>query len=76
LFTDPLNGWALSREIYQTTDGGASWNLVNTVHWDARFTFITPQLGWAASYTETEYALVGTSDGGDHWFMLHPVIAP
>lgn len=76
LFVDPLNGWALSREVYQTTDGGVTWTLVNNVHWDARFNFISPQLGWAASYTDTEYALVGTADGGTHWFMLHPIVTP
>ena len=75
-FVDPLNGWALDREIHQTNDGGVTWSLVNTVHWDARFNFISSQLGWAASYTETEYALVATSDGGAHWFMLHPTVAP
>jgi photosystem II stability/assembly factor-like uncharacterized protein len=76
LFVSPQNGWALARDIYQTTDGGVTWNLVNDVHWDARFSFITPQLGWAASYTETEQALVVTTDGGAHWFMLEPMIVP
>lgn len=76
LFVDPLNGWALSRDIYRTADGGLTWTLANTVHWDARFNFITPQVGWAASYTETEYALVGTTDGGAHWAMLEPRVAP
>jgi photosystem II stability/assembly factor-like uncharacterized protein len=76
LFVSPQDGWALARDIYQTADGGATWNLVNDVHWDARFNFITPQLGWAASYTETEHALVATTDGGAHWVMLGPVIAP
>lgn len=75
-FVSPLNGWALSRDIYQTADGGLTWNLVNDVHWDARFNFITPEFGWAASYTETEHALVATTDGGAHWFMLEPVIVP
>ncbi len=76
LFVSPQNGWALGREIYQTANGGMTWNKVNDVHWDARFDFISPRLGWAASYTETEYALVATTDGGAHWFMLDPVIAP
>jgi photosystem II stability/assembly factor-like uncharacterized protein len=76
LFVDPLNGWALSHNIYQTADGGLTWTLVNDVHWDARFTFTSPQLGWAASYTDSETALVGTTDGGAHWFMLHPTVAP
>jgi photosystem II stability/assembly factor-like uncharacterized protein len=76
MFVTPQNGWALSRDIYQTTDGGVTWDLVNNVHWDARFDFISPQLGWAASYTETEHALVATTDGGAHWFMLAPMVIP
>jgi photosystem II stability/assembly factor-like uncharacterized protein len=76
LFVSPQNGWSLGRDIYQTTDGGMTWSKVNDVHWDARFDFISPQLGWAASYTDTEYALVVTTDGGAHWFMLDPIIAP
>ena len=75
-FVSPETGWALSREIYQTNDGGASWSLLNTVHWDALFDFIDPQVGWAASYADTEHALVQTSNGGGHWTMLEPVIVP
>ncbi len=76
MFVTPQNGWAHSRDIYQTTDGGVTWDLVNNVHWDARFNFISPQLGWAASYTDSEHALVATTDGGAHWFMLEPMIVP
>jgi photosystem II stability/assembly factor-like uncharacterized protein len=76
LFVWAQHGWALSRDIYQTTDGGLTWNLVNDVHWDAHFDFVTDQLGWAASYTETEYAFVVTMDGGAHWSIIEPVVAP
>ena len=76
LFVTPRQGWALSGDIYQTFDGGATWTRVNEVHWEASFNFISSQVGWAASYTETEHALVATTDGGAHWFMLEPVIAP
>ena len=76
LFVTPQQGWALAGDIYQTFDGGATWTRVNEVHWEASFNFISPQLGWAASYTNTEHALVATTDGGAHWFMLAPVIAP
>ena len=76
LFIYPQIGWALSRDIYQTTDGGSTWDLVNNVHWDARFDFVDYQLGWAASYTETEYALVVTMDGGAHWSIVEPIVAP
>jgi photosystem II stability/assembly factor-like uncharacterized protein len=76
LFLDSQTGWALSRDIYQTTDGGATWIKIGTVTWDAHFDFISPFTGWGAAFTDTQYALVQTTNGGESWSILTSVIAP
>jgi photosystem II stability/assembly factor-like uncharacterized protein len=76
LFLDPQTGWALSRDIYQTSDGGQTWTRLATVYWDATFDFVSPQVGWAAATNDGEYALVQTSNNGRNWAMLNPVVGP
>ena len=73
-------GWALGRDLFQTTDGGQTWTKVKTVHWDGQFSFASDLLGWAVARDTTDtgtlIALVQTSDGGQTWSEIHPVIAP
>jgi photosystem II stability/assembly factor-like uncharacterized protein len=40
LFIDPNTGWALSRDIFRTTDAGHHWEWVKTVNWDGQFSFV------------------------------------
>lgn len=71
-FLDDQNGWALGREIYQTQDGGVTWLRISTVSWDAQFSFLDGQLGWAAARSEDQFGLVRTTNGGRSWELLNP----
>jgi len=74
LFIDENTGWALGRDIYQTTDSGLHWERVKTVTWDGQFSFVSPSEGWAVARSDGEVALVRTLDGGTTWALLEPVI--
>jgi photosystem II stability/assembly factor-like uncharacterized protein len=79
-FTSGENGWALGRDLYHTTDGGQTWNMVKSVNWDGQFSFVSDDLGWAVARAETDtailIALVQTTDGGQTWTEIHPLIGP
>jgi photosystem II stability/assembly factor-like uncharacterized protein len=74
-FLDRLHGWALGREIYWTEDGGQNWQLRKTVIWDGQFSFTDADTGWAVAESESEVALVRTSDGGASWSLIETTIA-
>lgn len=65
---------SLGREIYRSDDGGLTWSYRRTVNWDAVFSFISPDTGWAAAYNQGESALVWTENGGETWQALYPVV--
>jgi photosystem II stability/assembly factor-like uncharacterized protein len=73
---DSTNGWALARTIYQTTDGGTNWVKLSAVNWDAQFSFVSAQLGWAVARAGDQIALVTTTNGGKKWAEIHPLVAP
>jgi photosystem II stability/assembly factor-like uncharacterized protein len=74
-FLDRMVGWTTGPEIWFTDDGGATWSPVKTVAWRGRFSFVSPDLGWAVAYTADEVGLVRTDDGGATWDLLKPVVA-
>ncbi len=76
LMLNPRVGWALSRDIYQTTDGGNTWEEIKTVNWDGQFDFVNERSGFAVARSEGRVALVRTSDAGRSWELLEPVLAP
>jgi photosystem II stability/assembly factor-like uncharacterized protein len=76
LFFDETRGFALSREIFWTADGGVTWEQRKRVNWDGQFSFVDPQAGWAVARAGEELALVMTEDGGDTWQIIEPVLAP
>ncbi len=76
LFFDAANGLLLGQEIYLTKDGGHSWHYVNSVAWDAQFSFVDTQNGWAIARQEQMNTLVHTSDGGKSWQKINPKVAP
>jgi photosystem II stability/assembly factor-like uncharacterized protein len=75
-FLNADQGWALGQNIYQTQDGGATWTMVKTVTWNGQFSFVDEQNGWAVARSDGEIALVHTTDGGQSWEIILPLIAP
>jgi photosystem II stability/assembly factor-like uncharacterized protein len=65
-------GWALSRDIYKTTDGGLTWEHLKAVRWDGQFDFVDENNGFAVARSGEEIALVRTDDGGRTWQLLEP----
>jgi photosystem II stability/assembly factor-like uncharacterized protein len=59
--------------MYRTLDGGKTWAHIKTVAWDAQFSFVDSQHGWAIARADNEVALVYTSNGGELWSILDPV---
>jgi photosystem II stability/assembly factor-like uncharacterized protein len=76
LFLDSQRGFALSREIYWTADGGVTWEEQKAVNWDGQFSFIDPDTGWAVARNEGELALVVTTDRAKTWNIIEPVTSP
>jgi photosystem II stability/assembly factor-like uncharacterized protein len=74
-FITPDTGWALALKIQRSTDGGLTWTAVSDVSWKARVDFVSDQLGWAVATAEDEMALVMTTNGGERWTMLTPIVA-
>jgi photosystem II stability/assembly factor-like uncharacterized protein len=73
-FVDQKIGWALGKEIYRTTDGGVTWSWMSNVNWDAQFSFINENQGWAVARSGEEIGLVMTEDGGKTWALLEPEV--
>jgi len=63
---------SLGRELHRSQDGGVTWAFIKSVAWDADFSFLSAQRGWAAARAEDERALVSTLDGGLTWQELFP----
>lgn len=76
LFLDGSHGFALSRELYWTGNGGFTWEFQKTVNWDGQFSFVDADTGWAVARNEGELALVMTNDRGKTWDIIEPVIGP
>jgi photosystem II stability/assembly factor-like uncharacterized protein len=76
LMLNPRVGWALSREIYQTNDGGQTWEKIKTVSWDGQFDFVNARSGFAVARSEDRVALVRTFNAGQSWERLEPVLEP
>lgn len=62
--------------IYNTVDGGKSWQPVKTVTWAGQFSYVDIQNGWAAAFSGDENALVRTTNEGRTWQIITPEIAP
>lgn len=78
-FLDGEHGWRLFApgEIQQTLDGGANWTAVKNVTWeDAEFDFVSEQEGWVIASIRQARALLHTTNGGQTWQDLHPLIGP
>jgi photosystem II stability/assembly factor-like uncharacterized protein len=62
--------------IYHTANSGSTWQSITTVNWSGFPGFSSEKLGWVVAVSGEERALVHSSDGGIHWDLLVPVVAP
>jgi photosystem II stability/assembly factor-like uncharacterized protein len=72
IFFDADHGLLLGREMWRTADGGVTWQHINTVTWEAQFSFVDPSHGWAIARAEDVTALVYTINGGEDWQLINP----
>jgi len=78
-FVDPLRGFLVvgvgqRSSLYGTTDGGHSWDLLETGQELMSVEFVTPDLGWGRVGTWGGPAV--TTDGGRTWRQLPLEISP
>ena len=71
---NPRTAYAFDRHIFETLDGGVTWDHVKTVQWDGQFSFVNDQVGWAVARQGDALALVTTTNGGRTWDLLKPSI--
>jgi photosystem II stability/assembly factor-like uncharacterized protein len=67
-------GWAISKKIQLTTDGGRTWKAISDVSWKAQMDFVSEQIGWAIATADNQVALVKTDNGGARWSILVPSV--
>ncbi|MCU0484645.1 MAG: hypothetical protein MUC85_00910 [Anaerolineales bacterium] len=60
--------------LYQTLDGGYSWDAKGLTYWMGTFSFPTAARGYAVARAGTEVALVYSEDNGLNWGILEPFI--
>jgi photosystem II stability/assembly factor-like uncharacterized protein len=66
-FATPNRGWVggWTGPTYETTDGGASWDLADFGEVVNRFRFVSPALGYAVGYTVYRYTADETDVAGE-----------
>jgi photosystem II stability/assembly factor-like uncharacterized protein len=60
--------------IYQTPDGGYTWDAQGLTYWQGSFSFATAELGFAVARSGAETALVYSQNRGLNWGILEPFI--
>lgn len=75
-FLNPGLGWYVADRVYQTTNGGLHWSELDVVTWTGTPDFVDNNNGWLVASKEGEIALVHSTDGGESWEIIKPVIAP
>ncbi len=68
-FTDNLYGWAAGFGVlFQTTNGGRSWKIINKPTLDIRSVyFLSKKIGWLNERRGGGFEF--TNDGGNNWYM-------
>ena len=79
-FVDEQKGWLVTRNghIYNTDDGGASWDLQfeDDIYWRC-VGFANEQTGWAGNKLGDDGKLLyQTSDGGENWNLINNILEP
>jgi photosystem II stability/assembly factor-like uncharacterized protein len=72
-FFDANHALLAGRDSYQSTDGGKTWTLIQTVYWDGQFSYVDALHGWAVGGETGKVVLVTTINGGRSWVLIKPV---
>jgi photosystem II stability/assembly factor-like uncharacterized protein len=73
-FLNPGTGWfSGGGRVYQTGDGGQTWQPVSGLGGEGQLDFIDQTAGWMIAKTSDSITLVQTKDGGASWTQLKPV---
>jgi photosystem II stability/assembly factor-like uncharacterized protein len=84
-FVSARNGWVLAggdgsgdgpHDIFQTFDGGQTFNLLRTLSWGGEISFVSNSAGWAVALDGDRRNLLRTADAGRTWEQLQPQIVP
>ena len=63
-------------EILFTEDRGENWRTVSKLAWDSKLQFITPAIGFGIASYYGMPALVKTSNNGQSWDQIFPMVVP
>ncbi len=82
-FLNAQMGWRLYSpgegqvsQLQRTTNSGQVWKTIKTVTWQsAQFDFVSEQIGWAIVTSDDATALAHTTDGGQTWVDVHPMVS-
>jgi len=72
IWFDGQSGYQIGRDMYQTEDGGETWQRFKSVNWNGIFSFSDPRYGWVFAESGPNLALVYTQDSGLTWEILEP----
>jgi photosystem II stability/assembly factor-like uncharacterized protein len=80
-FISATTGWRLESSvleqvtrILQTSDSGATWEVISSVPWFGNLDFVSDQVGWAVARQEEARALLMTIDGGKTWVEVKAMV--
>lgn len=73
-FFDTDHALLLGRKMWETADGGLTWELMSAVPWEGQFSFADLQNGWAIVKRDDTSILMFTNSGGLEWGRLNPVV--
>ena len=74
-FIDTQIGFAMGTDHYKTVNGGADWIKYKTVAWDGKFNYINSNEGWVVAKRGDQFALLHTSNSGQTYQEIKPIVS-